>query len=64
MDFTKLMITTGMTMKELKSIPAVALNNIIRAIEDSMENNWFPAKVRAEKEYQIKCYKELMLTAR
>lgn len=64
MDFTRLLIITGMTMEELKSIPRIALENIIDALNDSLLNAWHPAPKRQEIEYQIKCCEELMLTAK
>lgn len=64
MDFTKMMEITGMTMKELHKVPRVALETIIATMEKALEENYFTATKRAEDEYQIACYKELMLTAR
>lgn len=64
MDFTRLLIITGMTMEELKSIPRIALENIIDAMNNRLLNAWHPASKRKEIEYQIKCYEELMITAR
>lgn len=64
MDFTRLLIITGMTMEELKSIPRIALENIIDAMNNRLLNAWHLAPKRQEIEYQIKCYEELILTAR
>lgn len=64
MDFTRLLIITGMTIEELKSIPRIALENIIDAMNNRLLNAWHPASKRQEIEYQIKCYEELMITAR
>lgn len=64
MDFTKLMMITGMTMKDLKEIPKVALVNIITSLESYILNNYCNATKRSEIGYQIACYQELMLTAK
>lgn len=64
MDFTKLMMITGMTMKELHQIPKVAIYNIIKVINDRLENTYVRKDQRDELDYQIKCYEELMLTAK
>lgn len=64
MDFTKLMMITGMTMKELHQIPKVAIYNIIKVINDRLENTYVRKDQRDEFNYQIKCYEELMLTAK
>lgn len=64
MDFTRLMIITGMTMEEIKFIPRIALENIIDAMNNRLLNAWHTEPKRQEIEYQIKCYEELMVTAR
>lgn len=64
MDFTNLMIITGMTMKELHQIPKVSIYNIIKVINDRLENTYVRKDQRDEFDYQIKCYEELMLTAK
>lgn len=64
MDMIRLMEITGMTMKELHQIPKVALYNIINALENRLYGTFMLPKNREEVEYQIMCYKELMLTAR
>ena len=64
MDYTRLMMITGMTMKELHQIPKVALYNIIKAINDRLENTYVRKDQRDQLDYQIKCYEELMLTAK
>lgn len=64
MDFTKLMMITGMTMKDLHEIPKKALRNIIKVMEDRLYGSWLPEAQRIDIEYQISCYNELMLTAK
>ena len=64
MDFTKLTMITGMTVKELHQIPKVAIYNIIKVINDRLENTYVRKDQRDEFDYQIKCYEELMLTAK
>jgi hypothetical protein len=64
MDFTKLMIITGMTMKDLHEIPKKALYNIIKVMEDRLYGSWLPEVQRTDIEYQINCYNKLMLTAK
>ena len=64
MDFTRLMMITGMTMKELKAVPKKSLSTVIKSMKDRLENIWYPAPKREEIEYQIACYEELFLTAR
>ena len=64
MDFTALMIHTGMTIKELKSIPKRALRSIIKSLEDRVYGTWMPEKDRDFIHYQIDCYNALMKTAK
>ena len=64
MDFTALMIHTGMTDMELKSIPRKALRNIIKALEDRVYGTWMPEKDRDFVHYQIDCYNALMAKAK
>jgi hypothetical protein len=51
-------------MKELHQIPKVAIYNIIKVINDRLENTYVRKDQRDELDYQIKCYEELMLTAK
>lgn len=64
MDFTRLMIHTGMDMKDLHDIPKVALYNIIRALEERLESCFLRKDDRDFIYYQIDCYNDLMLTAK
>ena len=64
MDFTRLMIHTGMDMKDLHEIPKVALYNIIRALENRLESCFLRKDDREFIYYQIDCYNDLMLTAK
>ena len=64
MDFTRLMIHTGMGMKDLHEIPKVALYNIIRALEERLERCFLRKDDREFIYYQIDCYNDLMLTAK
>ena len=64
MDYTRLMMITGMTMKELHQIPKVALYNIIKVMTERLERTYMRRDVREELSYQIACYDELMLTAK
>ena len=64
MDYTRLMMITGMTMKELHQIPKVALYNIIKVMTERMERTYMRQADREELNYQIACYDELMLTAK
>ena len=48
MDFTRLMMITGMTMKELKAVPKKSLSTVIKSMKDRLENIWYPAPKREE----------------
>lgn len=64
MDFTRLMIHTGMDMRDLHEIPKVALYNIIRLLEERLESCFLRREDREFIYYQIDCYNDLMLTAK
>lgn len=60
MDFTALMIETGMTMKDLKKIPKITLHKIINTLEERLETAFIPKDERDRIYYRIDCYTELL----
>ena len=60
MDFTALMIETGMTMKDLKKIPKVTLRTIINTLEERLAAAFIPRDERDRIYYRIDCYTELL----
>ena len=64
MDMMRLVLITGRTLKDLKSIPKVALTHIIEALEDRLYGAYHTAQQREEIEYQIMCYNELLAHAK
>ena len=64
MDMMRLVLITGRTLKDLKSIPKVALTHIIEALEDRLYGAYHTAQQREEIEYQIDCYNVLLKAAK
>ena len=64
MNMTRLVLITGRTLKDLKSIPAVALTHIIEALENRLYNCYHTRQQREEIEYQIMCYNVLLKAAK
>lgn len=64
MDFTRFLLITNMTMKDVRRIPRVTIEIILEMMEEGLTGNYKSEAERSDIIYQIECYKELLLTAK
>jgi len=64
MDFTRFLLITNMKMKDVRRIPRVTIEIILEMMNEGLTNTYKTETEREDIIYQIKCYEELLLTAK